>query len=129
MAKHVRRKGIRPQLVLCSSARRARETLDGVGLEAGEVRIEDELYGASAPELLRRLREVPDTVESVLLVGHNPAMQELAITVAGGGALLGEVERKFPTGALATLELAGDWGAIGPGRAELVAFVRPRELG
>jgi phosphohistidine phosphatase len=62
---HVRREQIRVALVLCSSARRARETLDLVA-PPGEVRIEHELYGATAAELLERLRRVPDDVDAVM---------------------------------------------------------------
>jgi phosphohistidine phosphatase len=128
MAEHLRRAGIRPPLVLCSSARRARETLDELAVE-GEIRIEHELYGASPGELLERLQGVPDAVESAMLIGHNPAIQSLAVGLAGGGAQLTRVERKFPTGALATLRFTGDWPELKPGCAELVAFVRPKQLG
>src|SRR5437763_8483276 len=112
---HVREEGIRPALVLCSTAVRARETLEGVGL-SDEVAFERELYGASADELLARLRRVPDDVESVMLIGHNPGMHDLAVLLGGSG----EVERKFPTGALATFELDGVWRSLAPGAARLV---------
>jgi phosphohistidine phosphatase len=127
MARHLRDEEISPSLVLCSSARRTRETLEAVG-PSGEVRIEDELYGASEAELLERLRRVPEEIESVMLIGHNPAIQELALGLASGGDRLEDVERKFPTGALATLTLPGAWRQLSPGSAELVAFVKPKEL-
>jgi phosphohistidine phosphatase len=127
MARHLRGEKISPSLVLCSSARRTRETLDTVG-PSGEVRIEDELYGASEAELLERLRRVPEAIESVMLIGHNPAIQGLALGLARGGDRLEAVERKFPTGALATLTVPGAWEELGPGSAELVAFVKPKEL-
>src|SRR5207244_4193191 len=129
MGEHLRRESIRPALVLCSSAVRARETLDGVA-PTGEVRIEPELYGATWDELLDRLRRVPGGVGSTMLIGHNPAIQSLAVRLAGGGdPALARVERKFPTGALATLEFARDWDGLRPGSAELVSFVRPKQLG
>ena len=127
MAEHLRQEGIRPSLVLCSSARRARETLNEVA--PGDLRIERDLYGASEDELVERLQRVDDTVESTMVIGHNPGIHSLAVTLAGGGAELGRIERKFPTGALATLAFAGDWSELRPGCAELVAFVRPKELG
>jgi phosphohistidine phosphatase len=68
---------------------------------------------------------VPDGVESVMLIGHNPAIQALAVRLAGSGPAL---ERKFPTGALATLAFDGEWQELQGGAARLVAFVRPREL-
>jgi phosphohistidine phosphatase len=127
MARHLRDEKISPSLVLCSPARRTRETLEGVE-PGGEVMIEDELYGASETELLERLREVPDATESVMLIGHNPAIHELALGLAGGGERRADMERKFPTGALATLAVPDHWRELGPGSAELVAFVTPKEL-
>jgi phosphohistidine phosphatase len=112
-------------LVLCSSARRARETVDLVA-PPGKIEIEDGLYGASAGELLQRLRQVDDEVTSVMVVGHNPAMQELAVKLLPDADH--ETIGKFPTGALATLNLSGSWSSLAAARAELVTFLRPREL-
>jgi phosphohistidine phosphatase len=127
MAGHIRDEKISPSLVLCSPARRTRETLEGVA-PGGEVQIEDELYGASEGELLERLQRVPDEIDSVMLIGHNPAIQELALDLAAGGERRGDVENKFPTAALATLTVPDDWQELRPGSAELVAFVTPKEL-
>jgi phosphohistidine phosphatase len=128
MARHLQEERISPALVLCSPARRTRETLEAVS-PRGEVRIEDELYGASGTELLERLRDVPDEIESVMLIGHNPAIEELALGLAASGARLEDMERKFPTAALATLILPDSWREVAPGSAELIAFVTPKELG
>ena len=125
MGAHMRREHTRVALVLCSSARRARETLDLVA-PPGEVRIERELYGATAAELLERLRRVPDDVDAVMLIGHEPAMRDLAVGLVGGENEL--TDRKFPTAALATLTFSGPWSTLAPDHAELAAFVRPREL-
>jgi phosphohistidine phosphatase len=127
MAGHIRDEKISPSLVLCSPARRTRETLEGVA-PGGEVQIEDELYGASEADLLERLQRVPDEIDSVMLIGHNPAIQELALDLAAGGERRGDVENKFPTAALATLTVPDDWQELRPGSAELVAFVIPKEL-
>jgi phosphohistidine phosphatase len=123
IGKHLREGQIEPSLVLCSSARRARETLELVR-PTGDVLIERELYGASSDELLDRIRQVPDKHGAVMLIGHNPAIEDLAAGLAGS-----PVEDKFPTGALATLGFTGPWRALAPGGAELESFVRPRELG
>jgi phosphohistidine phosphatase len=130
IAEHLRRERIAPSLVLCSSARRTRETLKRVGsaLDEADVSIEDGLYEASGDALLWRLREVPDDVKSVMLIGHQPAIQALALDLAGDGAQLARVRAKFPTAALATLLFAGGWSDLGPGVAELVAYVKPKEL-
>jgi phosphohistidine phosphatase len=126
---HLREEGIAPELVLCSPSVRTRETLKRLGLGDGaEVRIEDELYGASADELLAVLRDLPDELDSVMLIGHNPGIEDLTIRLAGEGEELVRVRDKFPTAALATLELDTSWRGLAPGGAELVAFVKPKEL-
>ena len=123
---------IRPELVLCSSALRTRETLarvlPGLGPEL-TVRIEPSVYSFEADQLLERLREVPGDVASVMLVGHNPAMQELASLLARGGDRLDELRRGFPTAALAELNLGGgSWRELAPGTGRLTRFIVPREL-
>jgi phosphohistidine phosphatase len=85
IVRHMRAQEFVPELVLCSTARRARETLERIepALGRAPVRVERELYGASARELLARLRRLPDDVGSVLVIGHNPGMHELAVELAG----------------------------------------------
>ena len=131
IANHMRHEAVAPDLVLCSTARRARETCERIrpALGAAPVRYEPGLYGASATTLLERLRSVPDDVGSVLLIGHNPAIEELALTVARPSARRRDLEGKFPTGALATLAAPiPSWRSLDRDTAELVAFVRPRDL-
>lgn len=131
IAKHLAGEGIEPALVLCSSAVRARETLDRIAPALGspKVEVEDGLYGAGAGALLERLRRVPDTVDSVMVIGHNPGIEELALELGGSGEDLERMERKYPTAALATLSVPGEsWGELTEGRSELLAFVLPREL-
>jgi phosphohistidine phosphatase len=128
---HLRANGVRPDLVLCSTARRAVATLDRItpGIGAGvEVRTETGLYAAGSADLLRRLREVPDAVGSVMVIAHNPGLQDLAIDLAGGGEALARLEEKFPTGALATLGFDGTWSDLGEHRARLIGFSTPGDL-
>ncbi len=129
MAAHLRRQKIRPELVLCSTALRARETLEGIrpALAGVPARFEEGLYGAGAQELLDRLHALDDAVGSVMMIGHNPGLQDLALLLAGEGADLPRLREKFPTGALATFEVETWWG-LGPGSARLQALVVPREL-
>ncbi len=127
LAEHLRAQGVAPQLVLCSSSRRTRETLEGIGI-AGRHVIEHELYAARAEDVLERIRQVPADVGSVMVIGHNPSMQTLVLTLASRASDTAEVRAKFPTGALATLTFASTWGELGPGRARLSAFVRPKTL-
>ena len=132
LARYARRRGIAVDVVLCSPARRARQTLELVEASlAGraEVRVEDGLYGASAEDLIARLRRLPDAVGSVLLVGHNPGLQDLTAMLAGTGPAARQPGQRFPTGALAALAVPEPWAALGPGRAKLVDLVVPRELG
>jgi phosphohistidine phosphatase len=131
MAKHLGRKGIAPELVLCSPSRRTRQTLTRIAPSMGksaDVQIEPELYAASAPVLLEVLHEVPDEVESVMLIGHNPGIQDLALSLGRAGSKSARVRSKFPTAALATLEHNGSWRQLAPGSAKLVSFVKPKEL-
>jgi len=131
IAGHLREQGIEPDLVLCSTARRARETLDRIepALGASTVRVEDDLYAASAGALLERLRSVPDTVESVMLIGHNPGLQDLALDLARPSPTVRELATKYPTAALATLTFpVSSWQELDCETAELVALVRPRDL-
>jgi phosphohistidine phosphatase len=131
IARHLRQQGIEPELVLCSSARRARETLDRVEPALGKstVRVEDDLYAASACTLLDRLRGVEDTVESVMLIGHNPGLQDLALGLARRSPRVDELTTKYPTAALATFELsASTWRELDRDTAELADLVRPRDL-
>ncbi len=129
IARHLRERGIEPELVLCSTARRARETLERIELGTPDVRFEHELYGASERALLDRLRSVPADVGSVMLIGHNPGLQLLALALARRGPELLELEAKYPTGALLTIAFGGPgWAALEPGAAELAGFVRPRDL-
>ncbi|WP_374443559.1 histidine phosphatase family protein [Stella sp.] len=122
----------RPALVLCSPARRTRETLEGVrpGL-AGEpeVRFDRALYLADADRLGDIVRGLPDVAQA-MLVGHNPGLHDLARALAGAGdpALRRRLGDAFPTGALATIAFAGDWRDARDGTGRLVAYVAPREL-
>jgi phosphohistidine phosphatase len=133
LAKYIRRKRIRPALVLCSPSLRTRQTLEAVESSLGKrcaVEVVPQLYAASEQELLERLQALPDSVRSVMLIGHNPGLQDLALVLASRGADLPQLEEKFPTGALATLVVSSpSWSALGPGEAELVDYVVPRQLG
>ena len=133
LRKHLTALADGPDLVLCSSARRTTMTLAGIAaaLPAGvDTRIEDRLYAASATQLLARLHDVPDEVGAVMLIGHNPGLEDLAeLLVASGDEDAREaMAAKFPTGALATLGVTGPWADLAPATARLETFVVPRDL-
>jgi phosphohistidine phosphatase len=129
LAKYIRRKRIQPALVLCSPSLRTRHTLEAVGASLGKrcaVEVVPQLYSASEQGLLEQLQALPESVSSVMLIGHNPGLHKLALVLASRPQL----EEKFPTGALATLVVRSEgWTALGPGEAELVDYVVPRQLG
>ncbi|MGH9229075.1 MAG: SixA phosphatase family protein [Acidimicrobiales bacterium] len=133
VARHLRTTAVAPDLVLCSPARRAVQTWDGVapGVPGGtRVEIDEAIYHAGGDELLARIRHVPWQAESVLVIGHNPGLQDLAVGLAGAGApaLRERLATKFPTGALATLDVPCDWHDMVWSSATLAAYVVPREL-
>jgi phosphohistidine phosphatase len=132
LAEHLRDDAIAPALVLCSTSARTRETLERVrpGLYGDPVvEFEEEIYGAGEWTLVERLRRVPEQVPSVMVIGHNPGLEQLVLSLARGGERLPDVRAKYPTGALATLEFDSGWRDLAPGVAELTAYVTPRELG
>lgn len=134
MTTYMRTHHIDPSLVLCSSARRARDTLAGVASAFGadvNVNVEEDLYGAEAHALLERIRLVPGDVESVMVIGHNPGLQDLASRLVGrgDGALTQRLADGLPTAALAVVRLAkDDWKLVRWGDGELVDLALPREL-
>jgi phosphohistidine phosphatase len=134
MAEHMRAHRIRPALVLCSPAVRARATLDLVAAGLGsktKIHIDDRIYGADAADLLAIVRSTPESVPSLLLVGHNPTMHDLALDLMGDGDgdAVARMGLKFPTGALACLSFgAKNWPGLAPGRGYLESFTVPREL-
>lgn len=131
IARHLRRLEVRPALVLCSSATRTRQTFELVQPALGDtsVQVEEQLYAAPSEALLERLRAVPDKVGSLLLIGHNPGLYDLALILASTGAELDRLEAKFPTAGFATLAFPrSPWSRLGEGDAELVAYVVPKQL-
>ncbi len=133
LAEHLARRGLGVDLVVCSPARRARDTLepilDACGWEA-EVRVDPVVYGADAAQVLGLVQALPEEVASALVVGHNPGLQDLARRLASEGAALGKLAKKYPTGALASLELEAErWPDVDFGGGRLESFVRPRDLG
>jgi len=135
MADHVVHNAPRPDLILCSTAVRTRQTLaplvHRLAVPAPPIALERGLYLAPAGTLMERLRALAEEVGTVLLIGHNEGIGELAEGLAGSGrtADLAALRAKFPTGALATLRApAVRWSDLAPRSAELLSFVRPRDL-
>ncbi len=132
LARYLARLGVSPDLVLCSTAARTRETLDLIAAAIGTPRIllDPALYEAGQRQLLQQVRELPETAASVMLVAHNPGIHHLALTLADAVSvrLLPPRDGKFPTAALAHFSVVGAWAALEPGNAQAVAFVTPRDV-
>jgi phosphohistidine phosphatase len=131
IADHLRHERIRPGLVVCSSATRSRETLERIApgfVGPVETLVEDDLYRATAADLLSRLRDLDRAVAVVMVIGHQPAIQELALNLVRTPRDRQTLSNRFPTAALATLTFTSTWNALPPGSCTLEAFVRPRDL-
>ncbi|MGB9113577.1 MAG: histidine phosphatase family protein [Acidimicrobiales bacterium] len=123
----------RPEIVLCSSAVRATQTCEIVTSRLGRAlstTFLDDLYGAGAATLLNTLRNTPRSISAVLLIGHNPGLQELvvALTENEGGDAARQVGERFPTAALAVLRIGSEWKNIGPEQTTLERLILPRAL-
>lgn len=127
--------GLVPDLVLCSTAKRARRTWELAAATLSEVPetvLLRELYLASAPAMAALVRARAGSARRVMLVGHDPGLHGLAVQLAAEGErhLLAKLAEKFPTAALARLVLGGaGWAALGTKPARLAGFWRPRDLG
>jgi phosphohistidine phosphatase len=126
---------LKPDLIVCSTAVRARATLALVLPElaspAPEIRYDDALYLTSPVTLLDVLRRLGSGPRRVLLIGHNPGLHALALELAGGGnrKALAELATRFPTAALAVLTFAAtSWKEIKPASGRLERLVSPRSL-
>jgi phosphohistidine phosphatase len=131
MGRYLAAQALMPALILCSAAQRTRETLALIlpALTAEVViGIETALYGATRDELLDRVGRLSAEIASVMIIGHNPGMEELARSLAARGPK-DDVERlaaKYPTAALAIIRTeAATWDALRVERGELKRFVVP----
>lgn len=124
--------GVTFDQALCSTAVRTRETWKLAVQEfphRPKTVYEERIYEASPGEIIAVLNEVDDTVHDVLVVGHNPGMENLAGTLAGqsdGDALAGLSRSGFPTAGVAVLRFTGSWKSLEPGVGTLTAFWAPR---
>jgi phosphohistidine phosphatase len=137
--------GYQPDVVVCSAARRARQTWDLVAPELGgspAVRFEPRAYAASAMTLLDLAQELPSRYRTAMLIGHNPGLSELASQLAASPDIGPEISPEIssatdsgprpgislPTAAVAVLEFPGDWPSLAPGQARLISLTTPADL-
>jgi phosphohistidine phosphatase len=124
--------GWTPDLVLCSTAERARRTwsLAAAALTPAPVLLEQpELYGADVPDVLRLVRAVEEAVGTLLVVGHQPTFSRTVQELAGDHSdqdALDRLREKFPTSGIAVLSVDVPWAQLRPGLAALERFEVPR---
>jgi phosphohistidine phosphatase len=132
MAAYLRRAKITPDLVLCSTAVRAKQTLEPIANAIKPLRVafESRIYGVAQPELLKYLRGLPQTVECALMIGHNPGLHNLALALADTKSRkrLPPAEGKFPTGAMAAFRFDGAWKELRSNGATVLSFTSPKEI-
>ncbi|WP_417465952.1 SixA phosphatase family protein [Kordiimonas sp.] len=133
MGRTLARQGLAPEIVLCSTALRARATLDLV-MEAGDfswpVQFEPALYGASVQAILSIIRADAGSFSRALLVGHNPGFHYVAkhLVYTGESELLTALDYKYPTGTFADIEFPdARLNDISPSAGVLKQFLRPRD--
>ena len=144
MRQAIRHLGLAPDMVMLSPARRTRETLAALEPwdDAPLIEPMDSLYLATAAQLLELLHGVPETVRSVMLIGHNPGLHDLAVRLVGPRAMaardagsaglprhaIAHLAAGYPTGALAEFGIGGPWWQLDTGGGQLIRFLRPRDL-
>lgn len=132
----LRERGLTPDLILASPARRVQQTLEALEPwdELPLIDTHEALYLASAQQLYTVLHSVAETVRSVLLIAHNPGLQELAVSLAGEcadhdpRAPIRRIAEGFPTAAIAEFTIPGPWWQLAPGAGRLLRFITPRDL-
>jgi phosphohistidine phosphatase len=135
MGRELNHRGIKFDLVLASTAARVRETIDGMqdkyDFGSAPIQFESRMYAANEAELLSLIRDLPESVQAPLLVGHNPGLERLLkdLTRDDGRGLRARIAHKYPTAAFAIVELTADrWADVESGTGELVELILPKVL-
>jgi phosphohistidine phosphatase len=136
MGQAMRRAGLAPDVVLVSSATRTLATLEaledaGLWDERPNIDTLPLLYMASANRIRDLLQDLPETVRSALVIGHNPGLQELAQSLSGGTGHqpdLNRLSHEYPTASLAEFLVTTPWRKLGNGSAALQRFLQPADL-
>ena len=133
MAKWLADRALKPTIALVSTARRTQETWTLIAPELGKVAKRDvrEIYEAPASQILDTIHDVEPSVESLLVVGHNPGMEDLAqlLMKGDGGEAGAKIRQKFPTAAIAVVSIpVDDWTEVVPDIGKLELFVTPKML-
>lgn len=130
----LRQEALELQHIVASPALRIRQTIEGVESGLGSrlrPEFDKRIYMASAAGLFDLIRETPDSVESLLIIGHNPGLEDILLLATEGdtGPLRAEADQKYPTATFASIDLPiGSWADAGEGGARITRFIRPRDL-
>lgn len=121
-----------PDHIICSPAKRACNTLEKIqrvlGFEEQQINWEPRVYGANLETLLAVLAQCDDSVENLLLVGHNPGLEDLLIYLCGSAIRSSEAAKLMPTAAVAIITLKCSWPRLQRGSGTLDSIIRPRSL-
>ena len=133
MGAAMRDRHLQPNLILCSPSVRTRQTLTLASAEAWDktpkIRFDKALYEATAETILGLLKELPEVVGHVMIVGHNPGLQDLAVMLAVGGRERQKLQDKLPTAAVVTLEFDEKlWKDLQPATGRVTLSMTPNTL-
>ena len=133
MGAAMREHHLRPDLIMCSPSLRTRQTLTlasaGAWDNPPKIRFDERLYEASAQTILDVLKEAPENVDHVMIVGHNPGMQDLAVMLAVNGKERQQLKDKLPTAAVVTLEFDEKrWKELQPATGRVPLYMTPNTL-
>ena len=130
--KWLHEKRLVPDFVITSRAKRAVQTAElackSMGIKIKEIHKQKNIYLATTEELLFALEDCPEQAKRVMLVGHNPGLEELLYFLVGGKITIPEDGKLMPTATLAQLEMPDSWVGLDTGSAELRCLVRPHDI-
>ncbi len=131
---YCRQENIAPQHILCSSSARTHQTLDlinGKAFPKVEESLSDDLYLAEVRQLVAIIKQQADSYDSVMIIGHNPGLHELALQMAGNKKSFDvqNLQGSLPSGSLLALSFdIASWSDFGAIKGELLRFIKPKEL-
>lgn len=134
MARYLKDQSLLPNQILCSTAQRARETLARVLpslQQEAQIHLLSDLYQQSEDDYLGLVRKHGGRAQNLMVIAHNPATEDTALTLTGtgDGAAMADLKEKYPTAALAVIDFdIVDWSELQPGTGHLERFIKPRDL-
>jgi phosphohistidine phosphatase len=132
IAAYLRRTNVTPDVVLCSTAVRAQQTLKLIAkaIKPPKVVLERGIYEVTERKLWRFLRKLPESADCALMIGHNPGLHHLALMLADARSRsrLPSSDAKFPTGAIASFSFEGPWKELRPNGAAVASYLTPKDI-